>query len=244
MPRSGSRQGISGVTDASWVGQWRRLTSSLATARGEADRLATAADHALHLVEACDHASVSSLRGGRFVTDHATDGQALRVDRLQYEANEGPCLDSLTKQEVVVVGDLAGDDRWPSLSQSVGETGVRSSLSVPMRHGRSALASVNLYSTRPEGFSATDKGIAEALADSVAIAASAAREIDQLTTALRTRTIIGQAEGILMERLGLDSEQAFAYLRRTSQDLNRKLAQVAADIVETRQLPTGPPFAD
>src|SRR3712207_6993407 len=62
-------------------------------------------------------------------------------------------------------------------------------------------------------------------------------EIAHRARAMTTRTVIGQAEGILMERLGLDAEQAFAYLQRTSQDTNRKLAAVAEDIVTTRQLP-------
>ena len=45
--------------------------------------------------------------------------------------------------------------------------------------------------------------------------------------------MIGQAQGILMERLRIDSDQAFAYLRRTSHAENRKLIIICNEIVET-----------
>lgn len=62
-------------------------------------------------------------------------------------------------------------------------------------------------------------------------------EVDQLRAALESRLVIGQAQGLLMERLGVDAHQAMDYLRRTSNELNRKLVLVAAEIVRTRELP-------
>lgn len=67
---------------------------------------------------------------------------------------------------------------------------------------------------------------------------SAGLEIEQLRTALVNRLLIGQAQGILMERLRIDAPQAFAYLRRASMQLNRKVVEVAAEIATTRTLPT------
>lgn len=67
---------------------------------------------------------------------------------------------------------------------------------------------------------------------------AAQAEIEQLRAALESRLVIGQAQGVLMERLDIDSRQAMDYLRRASNELNRKLALVAADIVRTRELPT------
>jgi AmiR/NasT family two-component response regulator len=52
------------------------------------------------------------------------------------------------------------------------------------------------------------------------------REI-QLRRALDSRDVIGQAKGILMHRRGISAEQAFDLLRRSSQDLNVKLAELA-----------------
>ena len=66
---------------------------------------------------------------------------------------------------------------------------------------------------------------------------AAEREIDQLGLALHNRNIIGQAQGVLMERYDMTADQAFDYLRRISSSTNRKVAVVAAEIAQTRRLP-------
>ncbi|MDZ5662193.1 ANTAR domain-containing protein [Nocardioides sp. S-58] len=68
--------------------------------------------------------------------------------------------------------------------------------------------------------------------------ASAAMEIEQLQRGMQARTVIGQAQGILMERLGMSAAQAIDYLRRVSSHSNRKLVDIARHIAETRELPT------
>jgi AmiR/NasT family two-component response regulator len=80
----------------------------------------------------------------------------------------------------------------------------------------------------------------QALAAHLAVSLAASREIDGLGVALHSRTVIGQAVGILMERLGLGAEQALAYLKRVSSHSNTKLVLVAMELVETRTLPTTP----
>ena len=77
----------------------------------------------------------------------------------------------------------------------------------------------------------------QALAAQISVALAAQREIQQRSVAMTNRTVIGQAEGILMERLGIDADRAFAYLRRMSQTENRKLVTICNEIVELRQLP-------
>jgi AmiR/NasT family two-component response regulator len=64
-----------------------------------------------------------------------------------------------------------------------------------------------------------------------------AERIEQLTQAVEHRTVIGMAIGILMERFGLDHDEAFARLRECSQQLNRKLYDIAVELTETRELP-------
>jgi AmiR/NasT family two-component response regulator len=64
-----------------------------------------------------------------------------------------------------------------------------------------------------------------------------AERIEQLTQAVEHRTVIGMALGILMERFGFDQDEAFAHLRRHSQEQNRKLYDIAVELTETRQLP-------
>ena len=64
-----------------------------------------------------------------------------------------------------------------------------------------------------------------------------------LRGALDTRTQIGQAVGVLVERLGLDADRAFEVLRRYSQDYNIKLRDLAQHPVEHRNLPIEQPAA-
>ncbi len=82
-----------------------------------------------------------------------------------------------------------------------------------------------------------DQAVGMALAAHVAVALAANRAIESRDLAIARRTIIGQAEGILMERFTLDADQAFSVLRRVSQHSQRKLYEVAADLVRTGELP-------
>lgn len=96
---------------------------------------------------------------------------------------------------------------------------------------------LNLYSDRPSGFDDHDVAVGLSLAAHAAVAIATSERIDTLSTALTTRTEIGQAEGILMERFDISADQAFSVLVRVSQDENRRVAQVAADLVRTRHTP-------
>ena len=64
-------------------------------------------------------------------------------------------------------------------------------------------------------------------------------EVDQLRYALMSNRRISLAMGILMGDQNIDESQAFTYLRRTSQDGNRKLREVAEDVIRHRRLPPG-----
>jgi hypothetical protein len=101
-----------------------------------------------------------------------------------------------------------------------------------------SFGALNLYADRSNAFESEHRRNAEAFATQVSIALAARREIYQRSIAMENRTVIGQAEGILMERLAIDADQAFAYLRRASQAENRKLIIICKEIVQTRRLPS------
>jgi AmiR/NasT family two-component response regulator len=108
-------------------------------------------------------------------------------------------------------------------------------------HGASAL---NLYASLPSAFGAQDRAKALVLATFAGVALDAAtalanetRRAEHLVEALRTRELIGQAQGILMERERITGEQAFALLRDSSQHLNVKLREVALTLIETGETP-------
>ncbi|GAY08040.1 ANTAR domain-containing protein [Pseudonocardia sp. N23] len=181
-------------------------------------------------------ASVSVTRGPahRPVTVASSDALAARADRIQYESGAGPCLHALAHDEMVVV-DLTGgsdDERWPAFRRRMtAEAGIGGVRSHPLRDG--SPGSLNIY-----------LGVPGPDPDLVATAAAAARlalfavatraRADQLSDALATSRTIGAAIGMLMARHGWSRDAAFTALREASQHTNRKLRDVAADVVADR----------
>ncbi len=192
----------------------------------------------VELIECCDDAGVSIVHRRGIDTPAATSDAVARGDALQYELNEGPCLDAIRDHELIHSPDLANDDRWPNWGpRTTAEGDVRSMLCVRLYVDEDNLGALNLYSRRVNGFDASQQAEALALAAHVAIALTAAREIEHLHDSVASRTVIGQAQGILMERFDIDSGRAFDVLRRVSQDKNVRLHKVAAELIATRKTP-------
>ncbi len=194
---------------------------------------------ATEILDGCDHAGVSIVhRDGGIDTPAATDDLVRRADRLQYSLNEGPCLDSIWDAETVHSPDLAQDERWPRWAPEVVTTyAVASMLSFQLYTTRNTLGALNLYSDTVNGFDEDDITAGTFLAALVAVALADSQNEDNLQIAGLSRTIIGQAQGILMERFTLDAADAFAVLRRVSQQTNTKLNRVAVDLIATRRTP-------
>ena len=225
-----------------WSGsQLGNLSLRLAEVPQEGARLQLGVELAAELVEGCDHASVTMLGRGGAATTAATDQVTVHGDRLQYECGEGPCLDAEHAPGPVHSHDLAQEPRWPSWSpRVVAEVGLRSVLSLPLYAVRRSFGSLNLYARRPGSYTSDDVSRAQDVAAQLAVAVAAGRELEQRAAAMESRTVIGQAQGLLMERLGLDPDSAFGYLRRISQHENRKLVQVAGDLVRSRVIAADP----
>jgi hypothetical protein len=106
------------------------------------------------------------------------------------------------------------------------------------------MGALNLYARYPLAFGALDRARGVVLAGLAGLALGLAeaheeqvRRAENLRQALVTRELIGQAQGILMERERITAEQAFEILRAASQNLNTKLWEVAQDLVETGERP-------
>ena len=200
---------------------------------------------AVDTVDGCDHAAISVVHRHRVIeTVGATDDVPHQVDAIQYEVGQGPCLNAIREHEVFLIDDLVGDERWPPFShRAAKETGVRSMLSFRLFLEGDTLGALNLYSRTAEAFDERACGVGTVLAAHAAIAMQAAWErerADQLDQARATSGEIGMAMGMIMARGRLTQEEAFEVLRRASQHLNRKLRDVAAELVETGQLPEPP----
>lgn len=203
----------------------------------EAARFRLAVELAVQLVPGCQHAGVTLVEGRQPSTATSTDQVVQRCDELQYEFDEGPCLDTVRSHDTVLSQDLARENRWPRWSPRVNrELGIHSVLALLLYTTSRSYGALNLYAERRNAYHVESVTVAHALAAHLAIAVASSREIDHRGIAMGNRTVIGQAEGILMERLNVSAEQAFAYLRRESQQSNRKLLAICTELVETRRL--------
>ncbi len=196
---------------------------------------------AVELIDGCDECAITLVRRGTALeTPVSTGDLPKRGDALQYELDEGPCIDAVWEHEVVISADLAQEKRWPTWGpRVVAELGARSMMCIRLFANEQTLGALNMYSLKVHAFAEhSDQAVGQALAAHVAVAFAAAEKIEGLNTALVNRTIIGQAEGILMERFGISGERAFQVLRRVSSHTNLKLHRVANQLIETRQIPT------
>lgn len=194
-------------------------------------------EYAMKAVD-CAHAGVIFVHAKSQVeTVAATSELVARLDRVQLEHGEGPDIDILTDpRSSVLVDDTRTEERWPQWTAAAAAAGVRSLLGIRLRTTSTTIGSLNLYDIRPHHFTQEDREVAHIIARHAAVALSSARESANLWKAIDARKLIGQAQGILMERFSINGDQAFAVLRRYSQDHNVKLHEVAQRLIDTRTL--------
>jgi GAF domain-containing protein len=186
----------------------------------------------------CSHAGVAFVHAKRRIeTVASTDAVVTAFHAREMELKEGPDLSIGRDRNSVIVDDTLTDDRWPAWASVAAESGFRSVIWVRLYTSQRIMGSLNLYDSRPHHFSAEDLQVAHVLARHAAVAMSKVQESDHLWKAIDARKLIGQAQGILMERYDLDDERAFEVLRRYSQNANFKLRDLAQMVVDTRQLP-------
>jgi GAF domain-containing protein len=220
------------------LGEFTELARALAVAPDEETRLKVAVHAAVDLVTRCDHAGITINEHGRLVTRASSDDLVCRANQLQTELGEGPCLDVRRDQNTFVSPALAVERRWPTWAPRVhAELEVDSMMSLLVYTDEHSFGALSLYCGDGCRFDADDVAVAQALAGHLSVAMAAERQIDQLGLALHNRNLIGQAQGVLMERYDMNADQAFDYLRRISSHSNRKLAAVAAEIAQTRRIP-------
>jgi len=207
--------------------------SSAAATLGGAVELCTQA------IAHCDVAGISVIDGEEIRTLVASSDELRRVDQLQRELREGPHFRDADQLDTIVCNDLDTDPRWPTWGpRTVSELGLRSTLSLRLFTTETVSGALSLYAVRTDAFAPDDLVEGHAIATQAAIALATGFKESQLHRALETRTVIGQATGILIERFGLAPDQAFAVMRRVSQSHNVKLHAVASHLVDTGELPS------
>ena len=164
---------------------------------------------------------------------HGSDslGAAFAFNSLQYDLDEGPCLDAMRHHTSVVVDDMRTETRWPRFAPPAAKAGCISQMGIEIFRESGRVGGLNLYSTQPSAFDNYTRQAATLLAIHTSVVMGKVIAVDNLHHALRTRQMIGQAVGIVMYRYAVDEQAAFAYLNRISQHSNIKLHDVAARIV-------------
>ncbi len=183
---------------------------------------------AVQTVDGCDHAGISLIEGRNVTTVGSSDEVPDLVDAIQYEVDDGPCLDAIRRHQVFTVDHLSAEKRWPQFSRRAAEeTGVESMLALRLFVEEDTMGALNLYSRTPCAFGPEAQVMATVFAAHAAVALRGARREEQFHDALRSRDVIGQAKGLLMAREGMTADEAFETLRKGSQRLNIKLREVA-----------------
>jgi GAF domain-containing protein len=207
-------------------------------------------DVSVRTVRPCDAAAISFRQGDEVVTPVWSTPAALELDKQQYEAGEGPCLDVLVKETTVYAQNVSEDPRWPRFGPLAAAAGMHSVLSVKLGTDE-AMGALNLYAKAPAAYGDEDLAKSDLIAKHAAVALEARAALDQATgaleaerdrvqklqTALKSRDVIGQAKGVLMHRHRITSERAFSELREVSQRLNIKLRDIAQRVVDTGEMP-------
>ena len=224
------------------------LSAKLAEAARELqdqDNPQTTMDRAVRVavtdIPGADAAGIAIVHARRRIhTLAATADWVVVADRLQHKTGEGPCLEAVWQEEFVHSTDLGRSDRWPTWGPLVSdETGARSLMSFRLFTREHTLGALNLYSRVDDAFDGDDREHGMAMAAHIAVAVAAAQEVEQLTTALDSRTLTAQAVGILMERFELRPDAAFAVLVRVASTTQTKLHEVAAELCDTGRLREG-----
>ena len=221
--------------------QFAELAKRLLEVDTVADVLSHVAVAAATVLPGADLVSVT-LRSpdGRLHTPTATDPIAIELDELQYSYGEGPCYDAARVPGLAYTHstDLSAEPKWPRFGPDAVQRGYRSVLStalLPDVTPPGLSGALNIYSSAGgtlDDEMSRDQALLLATHASLALSTTKAVRLlelreAQLRRALDTRDIIGQAKGILMQRRGISADEAFELLRRTSQELNVKLADLA-----------------
>ncbi|MFI6642423.1 ANTAR domain-containing protein [Streptomyces sp. NPDC050504] len=169
----------------------------------------------------------------------ASDERCRELVEIQFDLDEGPCLDSSRSQRPLPLTPLSGvgQERWPRFAPLARRLGVTAAAAVSLRLPHLQLGALNLFMTHPPYVTAHDLRLAQTLADVTAVALSHRHEladkqkaIAQLQTALDSRIVIEQAKGVLAARLGTGMDEAFTLLRAHARSRQQKITDLATQI--------------
>lgn len=217
---------------------WSELDRSQATGASVQEYLQAVVERTAEVVGVPGSFSISVMLYGQPVTVATSDRLAWEADQVEFDAVDGPCVESMATGALCTDIDLEAETRWPAWAAMANLIGFRSAAAVPGALGPSDWLALNLYSVEPDAFPAATVHRAERFLAEVARTLPVAlrlseqnRLVAQLQEALASRATIDQALGVLMAQNRCSRDDAFGILRRASQHRNVKLRDVAAAVI-------------
>lgn len=183
-------------------------------------------------VPGAEQAGVSLREGGILRTVAATGDLARRLNAIEHELDEGPCVQAVVEHRSYRIDDMSTDTRWPRFAAAAQAHGARSMLGYRLFTSGRTLGALDLYSSKLDAFNAESEVVGELFAAHAAIALIGSTQQAEWKTALNSRDTIGMAKGILMHRERLTEELAFTLLVSTSQKANIKIHDLAVWLVD------------
>jgi GAF domain-containing protein len=183
-------------------------------------------------VPGAEQAGVSLREGKLLHTVASTSDLTKRINNIEHELDEGPCLQALLDHHSYRIDDMSQDTRWPRFAAAAEAHGVRSMLGYKLFTSGRNLGALDLYSSKRNAFDADSEIIGELFAAHAAIALIGSTQQAEFRRALSSRDTIGIAKGILMQRERISDDQAFNLLVSTSQKANIKVHDIAELLVD------------
>lgn len=233
------------------VGQMDHPVSSLSELHLEGQTMDSIMGHigrfAVQSLEGWDAAAASLATGDKVATYGTTDERINPVDQAQYDANKGPCVDALKSGEIQYFDGTGDEPRWRVYAEAAADHDVYSTLSFPLKLKDEVIGALNFYSRERDAIRPGHREEGSLFAAQAAVAIANAQaylakdaKLGQLEEGLQTRTMIGQATGLLMAQEGLTSDEAFQKLVYVSQNSNVKLREIAQRYVVAWEQKTAP----
>lgn len=223
-----------GDADPSMV--FRALAEIVYTRESFDEIYATICAAATVLVDGCDHASLMLKQNDRFITVAASDDMAMAIDEAERKFGEGPCLDATVDEAAQLDPDLTTHSEWPALAEYVvANTQVRGAAGFRLILDDRKVGALNLFSDTPGALTdrSADQAAVLAAFTSVAVMALTGREsAESLRQGLSSNREIGKAVGLMMAFHKVSDDEAFNILKKASQDMNIKVAEVAREVID------------
>ena len=204
--------------------------------------LARVAELAKQTIPGAAEVSVTLMQDGDVESAAFTGSLAVQLDERQYQAGFGPCMEAAISGATIPIDDTANSSTYPDFGRLARRQGITHTMSVGLPVQRQTIGALNVYGTGDGSFDEQTQELATTFAGYAAVAvanaglyASTAQLAAHLQRALDSRAVIDQAKGILMSRHGMSAEAAFDLLSRQSQVSNRKVRDIASDLVDEVQ---------